>query len=123
MGCAKLTVLFGVMVARTASPQYLVMRVAPFVSDATMAEKTVVCRLHTMQDLEKSVVQVISNRGGTMLADDLIVCFRRIIKPGGRVDRLAYADFLRVVNKVAIKHESVYFGPSWILKKPPTRGL
>lgn len=88
-----------------------------------MAEKTVVCRLHTMQDLEKSVVQVISNGGGTMLADDLLACFRRYITPGGRVDKLAYHDLLRVLKKVAIKHESVHFGPSWILKKPPTRGL
>lgn len=76
-----------------------------------------------MQDLEKAVVQVISDRGGTMLVDDLLGCFRRYITPGGRVDRLAYNDFIRVVKKVAIRHDSIHFGPSWILKKPPRRGL
>ena len=75
-----------------------------------------------MEDIERDVVCVISERGGSMSAEDLLIRFRRVITPGGRVNKVAYFDFMRVVKKVAIKHESDHFGPSWILKKPPRRG-
>ncbi|CAM9707259.1 unnamed protein product [Ectocarpus sp. 6 AP-2014] len=88
-----------------------------------MAASAVVTRLHALQDLERAVVQAITDNGGTMLADDLLACFKRYITPGGRVGRLVYNDFIRVVKTVAIKHDSQYFGPSWILKKPPRRGF
>ena len=72
-------------------------------------------------NIKRRVVCFISKHGGSISAEDLLVKFRRAVMPDGRIDRSAYDDFIAVVQSVAIKHESEFFGPSWILKKPPRR--
>lgn len=72
-----------------------------------------------MRDIKREVIWVISENGGSMLAEDLLIKFRSAVMPGGRIHRSAYDAFIAVVQSVAIKHDSQFFGPSWILRKPP----
>lgn len=52
-----------------------------------------------------------------MLAEDLLVEFNDAVMPAGRISRTAYKHFIGIVESV----ESQFFGPSWILRKPPRR--
>ena len=58
-----------------------------------------------------------------MRAEALLCEFSTLLKRKGYIDRATYDAFIKLVREVAIKHESETFGPCWILRVPPRRGL
>lgn len=69
----------------------------------------------------QAIVTVMSINNGSIAAEDLLACFKHQLKPSGVINRCAYFEFVSIVESVAIKHESETFGPTWILRKPPSR--
>lgn len=72
-------------------------------------------------DIKRSIVKVMTSYDGSIPSDTLLSLFEDTIKANGFIDKVAYAEFHKVLKEVAIQHESAVFGRTWILRKPPRR--